>query len=512
MPMAERTPRMLTLFGSLLLVLGLAGCAGDPQVPIPLGQSTIVHVAPSGLNTNPGTADAPVPSLDRAQELIQAGRKASIKMAIGNYSWQWTQDWNIRAGVDIIGGCDPLTWEPVPDSLSTITLAYRTIVASAIKTPTRLRGLKFQQLVPDSPGQVVLYVFGGSSDLVFEDCVFQVPDAENGDDGRDGEDGDPVTPDVDMEGQPGQCPGDEPGWGAGWDPEFPYTASGGNGGAPGEPGLDGFAYLPGSGGSGGAPGQDGQPGEDGQDGQHGRPGAPPEQIGQLSAFSLVNLDSENGTYGDNGRTGGGGGGGGGGTDSSGGGGGMGGRGGHCGNSGRGGEAGGHTVCVACVNSPAVFRNCLFKTGNGGQGGQGGRGGVGHDGLEGGMGGNGCPGESGSGGQGGHGGRGGDGGAGAGGAGGWCIGLLTTGAQQPQVDDDCRFETGQPGAGGAGGSMHGGLEIDGISQAPNGPDGQAVDRMNLDHADRANFSGANRARKNLNTASGKSGPKTPGKQP
>ena len=476
MPLRPRPCFLLLLAGTLLL----AGCTGDPESPMQTsGEAPILHVAPHGRSTNPGTAARPLPSLDQAQEMIREGRRATIKVAVGEYTWLWAQEWNIQAGVDIIGGCDPLTWEPVADSLSTIQLSRHTIVASDITRPTRVRGLRLQMLNTGPPSRVVLYVWGGSEDLVFEDCVFVAASAQQGDDGMDGSSAYPHDGPSPFSGGDGQCSGDEPGTGGSSVPGLPVSGSGGDGGAPGQPGQDGRYRGDAAGGTGGAPGLDGQPGQVGEPGNHGEPGVPATGLGILSAHSLVPPQSGGGTYATYGRGGAGGGGGGGGLSASGGGGGAGGEGGPSGNQGRGGAGGEHSVAVACVNTPAVFRNCLFQTGDAGDGGKGGEGSVGAPGQEGAPGGSGCPGESGSGGAGGNGGQGGDAGAGAGGPGGSCIGLLITGRRTPQIEEDCLFDLGQPGSGGQGGLMHGGVPVDGIAKAPDGPDGRSLTIINLD---------------------------------
>jgi len=457
----------------LICAVLLPGCVGDSATPVPeTPVPQVIHVAADGFNSNPGTTAEPLASLDRAMELMHGSPGGTILVAVGEYRAVGNQRWNITGGINIIGGCDRATWEPVAGAYSEIELPPRSIKALDIRIPTRISGLHFKATFPGDPTSNPVYLFGCSSGLVFADCILTAAAGESGRDGHDSNDHDPSGEVSDGQpGQPGACSGNVPGDGGEGGISGSKGGQGGSGGLPGQPGAEGENghYFGAEGGQGGMPGQDGQQGVDGQQGENGSCGSIPEGIGYFEGTSYLPFSSSDGSRGNMGQSGGGGGGGGGSSTGTGGGGGGGGSGGLSGFPGMAGEGGGHSIALICVNSRAVFTGCRFTAGNGGPGGRGGRGGRGSDGGNGGPGGEGCPGETGSGGRGGDGGNGGSGGGGAGGNGGYSIAVFLSGNTAVTISQDCIFQTGEPGTGGAGG-----LVGDGPQQAPSGLPGLAMD--------------------------------------
>jgi hypothetical protein len=469
-------PRRSALIPVLCLILFLAGCTGESDTVRPGPALETIHVAAGSSTANPGTAEAPVPTLDQAMALTLAGPARTIKVATGTYHASGNVQWRLTGGVDIIGGCDRDTWQPQPGQYSLIELGSNPIRGLGITVPTHIRGLHLLAAVSPAGTSNPLYLNGCGEALVFEDCRFQAAAGRDSQPGYDGSDG--SAPAFEGEGRPGQDAVCAQEGSAAGGMGGQQGCNGGDGGAGGGPGQAGSVGAPGEcygeeatpGGSGGAPGQDGQDGHNGLDGLDGINGEATAGLGSLVGSLFLPPAAGTGTYGQNGRPGGGGGGGGGpvGTEGCGAGGGGGGSGGYAGHAGSGGRGGGHSIALISVAGEAVFRNCRFVAGDGGRGGQGGDGGLGQPGSPGGPGGTACSAGVGRGGRGGDGGHGGFGGAGAGGNGGSSLAVLLVGVGSPAFGADCTFATGQPGQPG-----QGGLSGDLITLAPDGYPGIAA---------------------------------------
>ncbi len=247
-------------------------------------------------------------------------------------------------------------------------------------------------------------------------------------------------------------------------------AGAGAGGAGGRGGLAAAGQLGSAGSSGAAGGTGGSSAScSGGTAGNGNPGSVgnngPNGINGSTPALLANGNS--GSPGSSGAGGGGGGGGGGLTevfilceDGRGGGGGGGGGGASGGSPGTGGTAGISAAAVLWIGGGSLIANSnsnfTADAQHGGNGGSGGNGGIGGTGGIGGSG----PGGTGNGGNGGRGGDGGKGGGGSGGAGGGAYAILSTGAI-PTFNGPTTTNL-TPGNGGTGGL--------GITQAPNGPNG------------------------------------------
>jgi|GEM_PF-6108841 len=464
MPLSIRTTAFVLGLAAALLT---TACTEHFNDPLPReADRGYIHVSREGHFQNPGTPEQPVPTISFGlQRAIEQGRNG-IKVAAGSYPHD---QFRLTPGYDIIGGCDPLTWEPVPGSYSQVVLT-RQVDGVGIRLITRISGLDLVHtpegiLSSYTPAALHLYDCGPA--LSFEDCRFTAAD---GGDGVDGVTDDYYSFVTDGDaGAPGACAEDLlAGGGDGGDGYYCHGAAGGSGGPVGMPGsAGGITYCSGIGGAGGAAGSPGIAGEDGHDGQDGAPGANgdlPQVLGHFTGSGFEPVPSENGREGDGGQGGGGGGGGGGSPNGSGNGGGGGGGGGQPGRIGRGGWGGVHSFAVICRNTTSSFKHCDLVAAAGGAGGNGSDGQPGKPGGVGGLGGNVCSEQVGAGGNGGRGGRGGDSGAGAGGNGGCSYGLYVTGRGQPAMEG-CTINHGEPGQGGAGG-----LAGDGTTTAPDGMNG------------------------------------------
>lgn len=458
--------RTLIALSFAVLLSGWSGCV-DVETPDdgPDASATVLHVAPKGADFNPGTADRPLRTIWQAMDLAREG-VTEVRIATGVYS----NGFSLVGGVDIIGGCDPDTWQAQPDSFAVVTTYSSPIAGRSISLDTRIRNLDVR--VSTDRSSHALFLTGCGDRLHFVNCRFASGDGVDGTEGPDGSDAITVSPEGSgRPGGAGACadsllvPGGVNDW--------TYWGAGGDGGLPGQPGEDGRSGAftpvgdPGTGGAGGEPGQPGADGLDGHDGADGVDGRPAPARGFFYAEQYRTYQAGSGTDGNGGEFGGGGGGGGGSTTGSGNGGGSGGSGGNGGRHGAGGGGGGHSIALVCRNSSVVFRDCRFTAGDGGDGGDGGDAGHGTAGTPGGSGGTECTDQVGAGGTGGQGGRGGDGGAGAGGHGGSSFAVYVDGAAQPTFAGDCAFAHGEGGAPG-----RGGLCADGVQRAAGGLAGLA----------------------------------------
>ena len=469
---------------NLLLILVLAaalfggGCGGDDTTPVTSPGQLYLHVSPDGSSYAAGTAEDPLWYPDRAFTRAFLEGYRGVKLVAGNFvAYGSPLELRVYGGIEIIGGCDPVTWEPVPGQYSQLDIRLSPLVATGVRTATRVSGLNLR--VPDGLSaystSVALYLDGCGPELVFESCRFEAASAPDAPAGiYNGSTANPAT--AGTAGTPGACAEDlyAPGGPGGDGNGSCGGGRGGDGGRPGEPGDTGQLYCTwlsanvGIPAAGGQPGQDGEDGQDGDDGDDGAHSARPATLGRLESGRLAPGLQVLSGEGKTGIGGGGGGGGGGSATGTGNGGGGGGAGGGPGYSARSGRCGAHSVAVVCVDSRAVFRSCEFIANTGGDGTDGGDGAPGVDGCAGAPGGDACPGEVGRGGHGGRGGRGGASGGGAGGNGGASLGLLILGAGLPDLSADCTITFGAGGAPG-----HGGLHGNGLSRAEDGLAGEAA---------------------------------------
>ena len=425
-----------------------------------------------------GTAAAPLLYANGAlrQAFLEGYR--GVRFAAGQYDYNLPYlSLQFYGGIDVIGGCDPTTWEHVPGQYSEVVARRGSALAHGISSGTLIKGMSITGPTETNYGysSLALYLESCGPELRFEDCRFIAEAGVAYDQpGRDGSS--VLQPAAPQAGDPGSCNESVPALGG---PRGEFGCYGGVGGDGGQPGLAGQAGRPGCGrysefgGLGGEPGHDGQDGLDGNEGRRGINAQMPVGWGILQEGRLNSLPRSAGQNGGEGGGGHGGGGGGGSLTGTGNGGGGGGTGGYGGRGGEGGDSGEHSIAVISVNTRTVFVRCTFWAGAGGSGSNGGSGSIGALGTAGAPGGDACLGEVGRGGAGGSGGDGGAGGGGAGGHGGHSIGLLILGTNHPQTDAACVFAAGPAGVPG-----NGGMHADGLSQAPDGLPGESLNRKIL----------------------------------
>ncbi len=471
-----------TLAGFLLIiwlaVLGPGGCGSDDPTPLVPQQDRYLHVSTAGSSSNDGTADSPLlmPNAAFRQAFLEGYR--GVRLAAGQYVTYYPNlSLRLYGGVDVIGGCDPETWQPMPGQYSRLTTVNWPMRGLGIQTPTLVQGLDIHgpstQYLSSS---TALYLEGCGPELQFEYCRFTSREGRNLN--QSGGNGLPADEAIGPQaGGLGSCNEEVIASGGWYGFDGCPGGQGGAGGLPGQIGQDGLqgcGYYGSEVAAGGEPGLDGTSGRDGVDGRDGEDGQDGANagltlgLGLMREYILLPFSESWGHSGGSGQGGGGGAGGGGSEIGTGNGGGGGGTGGGRGNPGQGGRNGGHSVAVICANSSSVFRHCLFTAARGGNGSNGGNGAAGVSGTPGAPGGDACPGEVGRGGHGGAGGNGGSGGAGAGGHGGVSYGMLVLGSVHPLTDKACVFVAAAPSTSGLGG-LHG----NGLSHAPDGIPGEAV---------------------------------------
>lgn len=470
-----------------LLICGLCGCGDDDSPQSPSVRTQYLHVATNGSSAADGSSDTPLFYPNRAMEKAFLEGYRGVKFAAGDYQLYLSEiELRFYGGIDIIGGCDPQTWEPVTGQYSLFYAVRGAIPILGVRVPTLIRGLEIYGNMGGSYelSSSALYISGCGPELRFEQCRFI---ARSGGysfgGGRDG--GQPGPGLAPLNGGLGSCnenvtvAGGENGLGGCW------GGHGGDGGLPGQPGQDG-GYPCGTYGDnlavGGMPGQDGQDGPSGDDGEDGANGKSQPGLGQLLSGNIEPFGTQWGDMGKNGRGGFGGGGGGGSINGTGNGGGGGGYGGGGGGSGVGGPSGGHSIAVLCDNSNVIFHQCTFRGAQGGRGGNGGNGALGVTGSPGAAGGDACLEEIGRGGHGGTGGHGGAGGGGAGGNGGASYGLLILGEILPDWGDECVFASDTSDTTGTGGI--GGLNGNGQTRADDGFAGEKLGLKIIDVPEKA----------------------------
>jgi len=457
-----------------LITLAASGCGTDDSPLRVPRRDRYLHVAGDGSIFGDGSVEAPLSYANGAiAKAFEEGYRG-VKLAAGEFP-EFVDDAELRlyGGIDIIGGCDRETWEPVAGQYSRVFTAGPPMRGLGIRTATLVQGLEVVGRRPHGgrPTSNALYLDGCGPELRFLQCRF-IAQAGYGSpqSGTDANAPSPVRSPT--AGGLGGCNEAQPAPGGLPGSDGSRGGYGGDGGQPGQPGeagrfpsmfIDNTQSI-----DGGAVGQNGEDGWDGGDGQHGTNAQAASGLGQLAFWTITPAHptrGQNGRFGIGGAGGGGGGGSATGTGNGGGGGGTGGRG---GGGGGGGANGGHSIGLICVNSNAVFQQCEFVGDQGGDGTDGGSGSLGALGCAGAPGGDACLGEVGRGGHGGDGGSGGNGGAGAGGNGGSSYGLFVLGTVHPDLAETCIFAGNTPGQAGIGG-LHG----DGQSRAEDGHAGESA---------------------------------------
>lgn len=430
---------------------------------------------PFGNDLNPGTATAPVASLEQAVELAESiPLRQSVYMAKGTYIVESPLQMPPR--VSLFGWFDGTTnWTYSADNLTRIVgpstvLVFGEYPGDPSDHAVRVAGLEILAADATAPGasSYTVRVRNRSSQVLFDRCRIVAGRGATGTSGASGQDG--------AQGQHGGDGANAIAAGTGGRSGAASGArtggAGGTGGlgTPGNRGTAGEGLAietptpPGSGGgsrTGCRRGDNGAPGEAGADGTNGRNAARnPILWGNLEPEGYVPVSGMDGTAGTSGA--GGGGGGGGGSNSSGtvvgcppqqaAGGGGGGSGGLPGTVGRGGQAGGSSIAVYSHVSRVILIDCILEAQDGAAGGPGGNGGIGGPGGAGGNPGS-AFGYGAAGGPGGKGGTGGASGAGSGGPGGHSFCLLFD--RQASSSDDytqgTTFIVGRAGPGGPGGT-------------------------------------------------------------
>jgi hypothetical protein len=99
---------------AVLSVLMIAGCGGGDDNnnnttgpgPEPLSG---YFVSPIGSDSNPGTQDSPFKTIQAALDYAaQQAEPATVHIAAGEY--ELTQSLNLRGGISMMGGYDPVSW------------------------------------------------------------------------------------------------------------------------------------------------------------------------------------------------------------------------------------------------------------------------------------------------------------------------------------------------------------------------------------------------------------------
>lgn len=434
--------------------------------------------ANGGRNDNPGTAAAPVRTLQRA--LALAARGKDVYVAAGTYPklTVTAETVDARRGIIIAGGYSPGTWSRPSAVPTNIVGSPEAVLIDGA------RRVLFQQLS--------LYgVSGGGSSrygvrainnaaIALERVLTRAEDGASGSAGESFSGTRSADGTRGTRGGDGDCDGSSGASG----PGGPGGLGGGDGGSgvrgrngnPGAWGGGAFTGVDGRGAYGewGRPGaggaehnEPGRPGGAGNPGAYGYPGAPgvaaSNTLGAAATtWAAPEPNTAGGAHtGTPGTAGGGGGGGGAGGgedetinafDGTGAGGGGGGGGGYAGRAGEPGRTGGGSFGVYLATSAAlVIAGSDVRAGRGGRGGDGGggqAGGIGADGGDGGQPIDGCADEVGPGGHGGRGGDGGGGGDGGSGAGGPSIGIFGIRSVAVRLDSPIPTTAGG-GAGGRG---------------------------------------------------------------
>lgn len=444
-----------------------------------------VYVATSGSNSNLGTRNAPVASLQHAYDVASTlSEGVPIRLAVGSYAPPELAGTKQLQRFTLVGGFDPATWTRTTGARSVIAMGSATLELVDLYEMS-ITGIEVRATAPNAQGHSIAMAVDSCSDLTFDDCRFVAVDGAPGAPGAGGasgiaiagEDGERALTVASGCGFEGNCPGE------GGTTILPGVGFGGRGGSRsidtlGEAGLAGTAGA--TGGAGGLSNNQSTPPTSGGNGGNApagsaAPGSDGAVLNWPGTFEGIVWAPTHGGPGASGETSAGGGGGGGGGGShlnltynsvwSGGGGGAGGVS-TGGEGGLGGRPGGSSIAVVTAlseNAYLFFTNCEFVAGNAGNGGGGGNGGASAPPAPGGEGGNGLPADGGNGGSSA---ASGGGGGGAGGAGGLSHGVYMNGSSEPAFDS-CSYQFGTAGTGGLGG-LRGSTAL----RAPSGPNGFA----------------------------------------
>ncbi|MDB4995873.1 MAG: Glycine-rich cell wall structural protein precursor, partial [Myxococcaceae bacterium] len=396
------------------------GCDGalDPKsAPCQVANETGVFVSPQGVDTQPGTRQAPLHTITAGIKKVLSRQAETGQRLVGVFVCEgaYTEALAMKGagqGVSVFGGFSCAADWAHTGASSTVKPAEKgyALRVEGIPTRTMFQDLVLEVAPVDQPGESSVVAFAVESSVDFKRVVLIAGD------GATGADGAPFT------GDGNKYPNNSDGYNA---TAAPLTPGGSNtcncpkgGTSNGGFGNMGAAANQAGGGGGVAQSPADPTGDTGvgatascstppMRGSRGQ--ARPQGLAAgLGALTTAGWEPASGTEGAVGGAAQGGGGGGGGGIGAGGGGGCGGCGGAGGNGGRGGGA---SIGILLLNSKATFSYCRIKLGRGGAGGGGGNG---QDGLAGGKGGTpagtgGCAGAPGGTGAGGNGGDGGSGG-------------------------------------------------------------------------------------------------------
>jgi hypothetical protein len=392
----------------------------------------VIHVAPTGSDSNAGTRAAPLRTIGTGLTAAASGGHP-LFIAGGTY----TESITLPAGVQAYGGFDPATWRRNPSTFETTIDGGRIAVTGTASThDIALDGLVIKSANATVPGQSSYAILlDHSQTIAVTRCLILPGTGAPGAEGTGGASG--QSGGVGSAGHNGNCDKDDaPGQPGAGGAGFIFDGGpGGRGGLrtafAGSDGDSGQGPAAGSGGPGGVAtadldGAEGQPGGPGGTGASGGGGT---AWGAWSGLDYIPAAGDAGTSGESGSGGGGGGGSSGGAAvdadaGSGNGGGGGGGGGQGGLGGGAGGGGGGSFGIVLLGATGVtVTDCVIQTSAGGAGGAGGSGGAGGPGGAGAPGAQRCANEIGAGGTGGDGGAGGTGGGGGGGGGGPSVGFV-----------------------------------------------------------------------------------------
>ena len=308
--------RWLALSGLLLggvllggLCLGLAGCSGSDDGPTEPAPLAVIHVsAANGVNSNDGSASAPVATITKAIALAEVGDASEIRIAADSYD----ENVVLLGGVDIFGGCVEDGWTRPTGSYTNITLVDDAMVGDGIGAATTIEGLAViaRSGSASAPSSIALYLNQCTQQLRFVDCRFTSATGADGGDGDTGQDG--STGNAGSDGGNAACSGADAGAGGVAGIGFHSGGHGGDGGvrqAGGGAGDDGQAGeaetgdVPAAGGLGGGGGADGDHGAEGADGSAGGHGTAADHLGFFYSSYFFPANGEDGDSGQAGQGG-----------------------------------------------------------------------------------------------------------------------------------------------------------------------------------------------------------------
>jgi hypothetical protein len=460
---------MSTTTGSTTYTYGTAGVyraklrVTDDKGGVALGAVSFriydaYYVATDGSDSNPGTRDLPLRTIQHGMDLAVTNDHIRVKVALGTYAESLT----IPDQCLLEGGYVRASWIPSISQRSVVETGTAPMKAIGL-TAMSISRLEVHAANATAGSSIALVVDNcPTQDVEFLYCRFVAGNGSAGAAGGAGSAGMAGGQGGDASGLWNGCQYG-PSWGGcGGDSHQPSSGS-----IDGHAGDAGPAPLGGTGGAGGTlsvpAGGNGGAATAGSAGAH---GAAATAGGMWNGSAWVSNGGNAGAAGVNGGVGGGGGGGLAWPGATGGGGGQGGNGGTGGTGGAGGSGGGCSFAVLVMNgSNCLFTTCDLVSANGGAAGAGGNGGLG---AAGGAGGAGAPASlpAGSGGNGGAGAASGAGGGGSGGAGGWTYAIYARSGAHYTLDG------GTASYGSAGAGSLGGYRGGTTNRAPSGPAGQA----------------------------------------